>query len=95
MTDEHACHCLLHGLPPNFRDFKDKYDWIRSTKPDEPPDLDYLYERLHVEEAQANPHEGRKEGQGEARKGNKRQQSRWWHCLQRPGRSQTVKTGVI
>jgi hypothetical protein len=22
---------LLHGLPPNFRDFKEKYDWIRST----------------------------------------------------------------
>ena len=31
--------------------FKEKYDWIRSTKPDDPPDLDYLYERLHVEEA--------------------------------------------
>jgi hypothetical protein len=41
---------LLHGLPPNFRDFKEKYDWIRSTKSDDAPDLDYLYERLHVEE---------------------------------------------
>lgn len=40
---------LLHDLPPNFRDFKEKYDWIRSTKPNDAPDLDYLYKRLHVE----------------------------------------------
>ncbi|KFY25558.1 hypothetical protein V493_04586 [Pseudogymnoascus sp. VKM F-4281 (FW-2241)] len=51
MTDDMLATALLHGLPPNFRDFKEKYDWIRSTKPDDPPDLDYLYERLHVEEA--------------------------------------------
>ncbi|KAK4067059.1 hypothetical protein Purlil1_13929 [Purpureocillium lilacinum] len=51
MTDDMLATALLHGLPPSFRDFKEKYDWIRSTKPDDPPDLDYLYERLHVEEA--------------------------------------------
>lgn len=51
MTDDMLATALLHGLPPNFRDFKEKYDWIRSTKPDDPPDLDFLYERLHVEEA--------------------------------------------
>jgi hypothetical protein len=51
MTDDTLVTALLHGLPPNFCDFKEKYDWIRSTKPDDPPDLDYLYERLHVEEA--------------------------------------------
>jgi len=51
MTDDMLATALLHGLPSNFRDFKEKYDWIRSTKPDDPPDLDYLYERLHVEEA--------------------------------------------
>jgi len=51
MTDDMLATALLYGLPPNFRDFKEKYDWIRSTNPDDPPDLDYLYERLHVEEA--------------------------------------------
>ena len=50
LTDDMLATALLHGLPPNFRDFKEKYDWIRSTKPDDTPDLDYLYERLHVEE---------------------------------------------
>jgi gag-polypeptide of LTR copia-type len=50
MTDDMLATALLHGLPPNFRDFKEKYDWIRSTKPDDAPDLDYLYERLYVEE---------------------------------------------
>lgn len=52
MTDDMFATALLHGLPPSYRTFKEKYDWIRSTKPDDPPDLDYLYERLHVEEAQ-------------------------------------------
>ncbi|KAJ8127682.1 hypothetical protein O1611_g5954 [Lasiodiplodia mahajangana] len=51
MTDDMLATALLHGLPPNFLDFKEKYDWIRSTNPEEPPDLDYLYERLHIEEA--------------------------------------------
>lgn len=51
MTDDTLVTALLHGHPPNFCDFKEKYDWIRSTKPDDPPDLDYLYERPHVEEA--------------------------------------------
>jgi hypothetical protein len=50
MTDDMFATALLHGLPSNYRGFKEKYDWIRSTKPDDPPDLDYLYERLHVEE---------------------------------------------
>jgi hypothetical protein len=50
MTDDMLATALLHGLPSKFRDFKEKYDWVRSTKPDDPPDLDYLYERLHVEE---------------------------------------------
>ena len=50
MTDDMLATALLHGLPSDFRDFKEKYDWIRSTKPDDPPDLDYLYERLYVEE---------------------------------------------
>lgn len=51
MTDDMLATALLYGLPPNFRDFKEKYDWICSTKPDDPPNLDYLYEYLHVEEA--------------------------------------------
>jgi gag-polypeptide of LTR copia-type len=51
MTDDMLATTLLHGLPSNFRDFKEKYNWVRSTKPDDPPDLDYLYERLYVEEA--------------------------------------------
>lgn len=50
MTDDMLVPVLLHGLPPNFRDFKEKYDWIRSAKPDDAPELDYLYERLLVEE---------------------------------------------
>ena len=51
MTDDMLATVLLHGLPPTFRNFKENYDWIRSTKPDESPDMDYLYDRLHVEEA--------------------------------------------
>lgn len=51
MTDDMFATALLHGLPPNFRIFKENYDWVRSIKPDDPPDLDYLFERLHVEEA--------------------------------------------
>ncbi|KZZ88210.1 Ribonuclease H-like protein [Beauveria brongniartii RCEF 3172] len=51
MTDDMLATALLNGLPANFNDFKEKYDWIRSTNPDDPPDLDYLYDRLHVEEA--------------------------------------------
>lgn len=50
MTDDMFATTILHGLPPSYRGFKEKYDWIRSTKADEPPDLDYLFERLHVEE---------------------------------------------
>ena len=51
MTDDMFATALLHGLPSNFRIFKENYDWVRSIKPDDPPDLDYLFERLHVEEA--------------------------------------------
>lgn len=51
MTDYMFATALLHVLPPSYRAFKGKYDWIRSTKPDDPPDLDYFCERLHVEEA--------------------------------------------
>ncbi|KAF2174651.1 hypothetical protein K469DRAFT_705780, partial [Zopfia rhizophila CBS 207.26] len=51
ITDDMLATALLHGLPPNYRGFKEKYDWIRSTKPDDPPDLNYLYDRLYVEEA--------------------------------------------
>ena len=51
MTDDMFATALLHGLPSSFRTFKENYDWIRSMSPDEPPDLDYLFERLHVEEA--------------------------------------------
>ncbi|KGO69328.1 Integrase, catalytic core [Penicillium italicum] len=52
MTDDMFATALLHGLPPSYRSFKEKYDWIRSTKPDDSPDLDYLFERMHVEETQ-------------------------------------------
>ena len=51
MTDDMLATALLHGLPSTFRHFKENYDWIRSTKPDDSPDMDYLYDRLHVEEA--------------------------------------------
>jgi hypothetical protein len=50
MTDDMLATALFHGLPPNFRDFKEKYDWIRLTKSNDAPDLDYLYERLYIEE---------------------------------------------
>lgn len=52
MTDDMFATALLHGLPPSYRTFKEKYDRIRSTETNDPPDLDYLYERLHVEEVQ-------------------------------------------
>lgn len=50
MTDDIFATALLHGLPPLYCGFKEKWDWLRSTKPDDPLDLDHLYERLHVEE---------------------------------------------
>ena len=50
MTDDILTTTLLHGLLPNFCDFKEKYDWIRLTKSDDTPNLDYLYERLYIEE---------------------------------------------
>ncbi|KAJ6033764.1 hypothetical protein N7444_011535 [Penicillium canescens] len=50
MTDDMFATALLHGLPPSYRGFKEKYDWIRSINPDDSPDLDYLFERMHVEE---------------------------------------------
>ena len=70
MTDDMLATALLYGLLSTFRDFKEKYDWIRSTNPDDPPDLDYLYERLHVEEAkQIRLKEERKEGKGYGKEG--------------------------
>lgn len=68
MTDDMLATALLHGLPSNFRDFKEKYDWVRSTKPDDPPDLDYLYERLHVEEAKQTRLKEEKKVKDRARK---------------------------
>ncbi|KAJ5749394.1 hypothetical protein N7533_006422 [Penicillium manginii] len=50
MTDDMFATALLHGLPPSYRGFKEKYDWIRSMRPEDSPDLDYLFERMHVEE---------------------------------------------
>ncbi|KAG9196947.1 hypothetical protein G6514_002749 [Epicoccum nigrum] len=50
MTDDMFATAILYSLPSNFSDFKEKYNWIRSTRPNNPPDLDYLYERLLVEE---------------------------------------------
>jgi hypothetical protein len=50
MTDDMFTSILLHGLPPNYRNFKEQYDWVRSAKPDDPPDLDYLFDRLQIEE---------------------------------------------
>jgi hypothetical protein len=50
MTDDMFATALLHGLPPSYRSFKEKYGWVRSIKPDDSPDLDYLFERMHVEE---------------------------------------------
>lgn len=68
MTDDMLATALLHGLPLNFRDFKEKYDWIRSTKPDDAPDLDYLYERLHVEELKQNRLKEERKAKDRARK---------------------------
>ena len=50
MTDDIIATTLLYSLPPNFRSFKENYNQIRSTKPNDTPNLDYLYERLHIEE---------------------------------------------
>jgi len=68
MTDDMLATALLHGLPPNFQDFKEKYDWIRSTNPEDPPDLDYLYERLHVEETKQIRLKEEKKARDRARK---------------------------
>jgi hypothetical protein len=50
MTDDIFTSILLRGLPSNYRNFKEQYDWVRSAKPDDPPDLDYLFDRLLIEE---------------------------------------------
>ncbi|KAJ5704349.1 hypothetical protein N7536_000038 [Penicillium majusculum] len=50
MTDDMFATAVLHGLPPRYRSFKEKYDRIRSTKPDDSPDLNNLFESMHVEE---------------------------------------------
>src|SRR5271155_5479959 len=50
MTDDMFTSILLHGIPPNYRNFKEQYDWVRSAKPDDPPDLDFLFDRLQIEE---------------------------------------------
>lgn len=62
ITDNMLATALLHGLPPNFRDFKEKYNWIYSTKPDNTPDLDYLYKRLHIKEVKQIRQRQGKEG---------------------------------
>ena len=49
-TDDMFTSILLHGLPPNYHNFKEQYDWVWSAKPDDPPDLDYLFDRLQIEE---------------------------------------------
>ena len=50
MTDDMFVSVLLQGLPSTYGAFKDKYEWVRSAKPDDPPDLDYLFDRLQVKE---------------------------------------------
>ena len=44
MMDDMLATALLHGLLLNFRDFKEKYDWICLTKSNDPSNLNYLYE---------------------------------------------------
>jgi hypothetical protein len=68
MTDDMLATALLHGLPPHFRVFKENYDWIRSTTPDDPPNLDYLYDRLLVEEAKQIHMKEEKRAKEKARK---------------------------
>lgn len=51
MTNDMLTTALLYGLPLNFCDFKEKYNQIRLTKPNDPPNLNYLYKCLHVKEA--------------------------------------------
>lgn len=50
MTDDMFATALLYGLPSNFRNFMENYDWIRLKEPDDSLDLEYLYECLLVEE---------------------------------------------
>ena len=47
MTDDMLATALLYDLPPAFRYFKEKYDWIRSTKPDGPLRSHYLSRAEH------------------------------------------------
>ena len=68
MTNDMFATALLYGLTPNFRDFKEKYDWIRSTTPDDPPDLDYLYDRLLVEELRQTQLKEERKARDRARK---------------------------
>lgn len=49
MTDDMFASVVLHGLPPNYRYFKEQYDRVRSANPDDPPDIDYLFDRLQIE----------------------------------------------
>jgi gag-polypeptide of LTR copia-type len=54
IIDDMFASSLLHGLPNFYRVFKEQYDWVRSARPDDPPDLDYLFDRLHIEEIKQN-----------------------------------------
>lgn len=41
---------ILRGLPITYRDFKKQYDWIRAREGDGKHDLDFLFDRLLLEE---------------------------------------------
>jgi hypothetical protein len=49
-TDSQFVTNVLYGLPDNYRETSRQYDWVRATNPDNPPDLDFLFDRLYIED---------------------------------------------
>ena len=49
-TDDQIVTNIMVGLPTNYRGFKKQYDWVRSANADVDHDLDFLFDRLLIEE---------------------------------------------
>jgi len=70
ITDDIFISSLFLGFSPSFRFFKEQYDWVRSTKPNDPPDLDFLFNRLHIEELKQNKFKKEKKSKDKPKKEN-------------------------
>jgi adenine-specific DNA methylase len=49
-SDSQMVSNILTGLPASYTDFKKQYNWIRARDLNQTPDLDFLFNRLFMEE---------------------------------------------